>query len=115
MEEEDAFEELKHRVTTAPILQHPDPTLLYLLETDASDFAYGAILSQRAPEDGRLHPVAFLSKSMTTAERNYGVSDKELLAIVKSLGQWRQYLQGTKEPIKILTDHKNLETLADIR
>src|SRR5882757_6184340 len=46
---------------------------------------------------------------MTLAERNYGISDKEALAVVKSLQHWRHWLEGTKIPIEILTDHKNLE------
>jgi len=54
-------------------------------------------------------PHRLLSKSMTLAEWNYGISDKEALAIVKALQQWRHWLEGTKIPIDIVTDHKNLQ------
>jgi len=57
------------------------------METDALDFAYGAVLSQRA-EDSYYHPIAFFSKSMNPAERNYGISNKEALPIVKGLIHW---------------------------
>src|SRR5258706_71378 len=66
-----------------------------------------AIREWKPPQ--KQHPVAFFSKSMTPAERNYSIADKETLAIVKSLQHWRHWLEGTKLPIEILTDHKNLE------
>ena len=78
------------------------------METDASSYAYGAVLSQKA-EDKKHHPVAFYSKSMNPAERNYGISDKEALLIIKGLQHWRHWLEGTKEPVRIITDHRNLE------
>ena len=107
--EQRAFDELKEIITNAPILIHADPTKPYTLETDASDYAYGAVLSQVPPHDKKLHPIAFLSKSMTPAERNYDIYNKEMLAVVKAFEQWRQYLQGTKDPVNVITDHKNLE------
>jgi len=79
------------------------------VETNASNYAYGAILSQKGKEDQKQHLVAFFSKSMNPAERNYGISDKEALAIVKALQHWQHWLEGSKIPIETLTDHKNLE------
>jgi len=79
------------------------------METDASDYAYGAVLSQKNPEDQKYHPVVFYSKSMNPAERNYGISDKEALAIVQALQHWWHWLEGTTIPVEIITDHKNLE------
>jgi hypothetical protein len=79
--------ELKRRICESLVLRHADPTKRFVLETDASDYAYGAVLSQKG-EDGKFHPVAFYSKSMTPAERNYGISDKEALAIIKALQHW---------------------------
>jgi hypothetical protein len=67
--------------TFAPILIHPDPAKPFIVETDASDFALGAILSQFGI-DGLLHPIAFYSRKLTSAEINYQVYDKELLAII---------------------------------
>jgi hypothetical protein len=78
------------------------------VETDASDFAYGSILSQ-LEDDGKWHPVAYISKALTEAERNYDVHNKELRAIIGSLEQWRHYLEGARHEIEIWTDHKNLE------
>ena len=76
-----AFELLKRRFTTAPILLHFDPQLPCIIETDASDFAIGAVLSQLSA-DRRLHPVAFHSRKMDKAEVNYEIHDKEMLAVV---------------------------------
>ena len=80
---EQAFKNLKRAFTTAPILTHPDYQKPFVLESDASDFALGAVLSQSS-EDGRLHPVAFHSRKFTAAEINYEIHNKELLAIVDS-------------------------------
>ena len=106
--EQNAFETLKRMICELPVLIHADPMKKFQVETDASSYAYGAVLSQRA-EDGKQHPVAFYLKSMNPAERNYGILDKEALAIIKALQHWRHWLEGTKEPVRILTDHHNLE------
>ena len=106
--EQHAFETLKRMVCESPVLIHADPEKKFQMETDASSYAYGAVLSQKA-EDKKHHPVAFYSKSMTPAERNYGISDKEALPIIKGLQHWRHWLEGTKEPVRIITDHRNLE------
>jgi hypothetical protein len=103
-----AFETLKRMICKSPILIHVDPMKKFQMETDASSYAYGAVLSQKA-DDGKHHPIAFYSKSMNPAERNYGISDKEALAIIKALQHWRHWLEGTKEPVRIITDHRNLE------
>ena len=107
-EADQAFETLKKAFTTAPILTHPDFQKPFFLETDASDFALGAVLSQSS-EDGRLHPVAFHSRKFTAAEINYEIHDKELLAIVDSFQEWRHFLEGAQHPVTVYTDHKNLE------
>ena len=88
-------------------MKHVNPQLAYRMETDTSNYAYGAVLSQKQ-ETNKRHPVAFMSKSMTPAERNYDIRDKEMLAIVKPLEHWRHWLEGTKLLIEILTNHKNL-------
>lgn len=105
--QQEAFDKIKAAVTTAPVLAHPDPAKPYIVETDASNYAYGAILSQKQA-GGKEHPVAFLSKSLSPAERNYDIYDKEMLAVVKALEHWKMYLQGTEDPLGIITDHKNL-------
>ncbi|XP_077124620.1 uncharacterized protein LOC143781741 [Ranitomeya variabilis] len=100
--------------TSAPLLIHPDPTLPFIVEVDASDNALGAILSQRTGEKGLLHPCAFFSHRLTSAEKNYDVGDKELLAIV-AFKEWRHHLQGAAQQIIVLTDHRNLEFLRSAR
>jgi RNase H-like domain found in reverse transcriptase/Reverse transcriptase (RNA-dependent DNA polymerase)/Integrase zinc binding domain/Integrase core domain/Retroviral aspartyl protease len=103
-----AFEELKHRLVSAPILAHYNPDKETMLETDASDGVVAGVLSQQQ-SDGEYHPVAYLSKTMAPAELNYPIYDKEMLAIIRSLSHWRAELQGSDSQVKILTDHKALE------
>jgi hypothetical protein len=103
-----AFGTLKSKFTEAPVLVMPDPTKPQKVKTDASDYAYGAILSQ-LEEDRKRHPVAYLSKSFSPAERNYDIYDKELKAIIGVLEAWQHYLEGATHTIEIWTDHKNLE------
>jgi hypothetical protein len=102
-----AFKELKSRVTTEPVLAHPILTDPFELEVDASGFAMGAVLLQRK-EDGKKHPIAYYSKTLSTAERNYDVYDLELLAIVNALDHWRSYLAGSPHKIIIYSNHQNL-------
>jgi hypothetical protein len=107
-EAQKAFDELKHLLTTTPILQLFDPKKPTTVETDASKYALGAILSQPGP-DGKLRPVAYHSRKFNPAETRYSTSDQELLAIVDSLKHWRHYLEGTKETVLILSDHMALQ------
>ena len=101
------FVRLKELIAAEPCLAHADLAAPFRLETDMSNFAYGASLSQKQT-DGKYHPVGFMSKSMLLAERNYDAYDKEALGIVKPLQHWRYWLQGTKKPIEITMDHWNL-------
>ena len=99
IEQQLAFEELKSSITSAPVLAIPNDDDPFMVECDASDFAIGAVLSQK--QNGKWHPVAFLSKAMNETERNYEIYDKELLAIMTALNDWRQYLLGAKYPFEI--------------
>ncbi|KAI4898691.1 hypothetical protein NFI96_020791 [Prochilodus magdalenae] len=108
---ESAFEELKRRFTTAPLLKHPDPTRPFVVEVDASNVGVGAVLSQRSGEPQKLRPIAYFSHKLSPAERNYGIGDKELLAIKLAFEEWRHWLEGAQHPFLVLTDHKNLEYL----
>ena len=107
-----AFESVKNQVTAAPILKHFDPRRQAILETDASDYVTGGILSQYN-DDHVLHPVAFYSRSMVPAECNYHIYDKELLAIIRCLEHWRPELECTDLPIQIFTDHQALKTFME--
>jgi hypothetical protein len=103
-----SFDTLKTAFTTAPILQHFDPELQCIVEADSSDYATGGVLSQYDAQ-GVLRPVAYFSKRLAPAECNYEIYDKELLAIIRCFEQWRPELEGAAFPIKVLSDHKNLQ------
>jgi len=107
--ERTAFARLKGSVTSAPVLISPDPTKPFRIEADSSDFATGVVLSQVSSEDEKWHPVAFLSKSLSPVEQNYEVHDKEMLAIIRALQEWRHFIEGVEHQCEIWTDHKNLE------
>ena len=113
-DQENSFLALKEAFCSAPILRHFDPELETVLETDASDTTISGILSQyiQYPDKRLLHPVAYFSRSLTPAERNYGIGDKELLAIVASLIQYRPYVVNLSKPLMVITDHSNLTTFA---
>ncbi|QRW23854.1 Transposon Tf2-12 polyprotein [Rhizoctonia solani] len=106
--EQQSFDGLKKCLTSAPLLLQPNTTKQFYVECDASNYATGAILSQRNPE-GKLAPVAYLSKSLSPAEKNYDIFDKELLAVIRAFKEWRHLLEGSELPVQVLTDHKNLE------
>jgi len=104
-----AFDLLKERFTSAPILVTPDVTRQFIVEVDASEVGVGAILSQRFQSDDKVHPCAYFSHRLSPSERNYDVGNRELLAIRLALGEWRQWLEGATVPFVVWTDHKNLE------
>ncbi|QRW26435.1 Retrotransposable element Tf2 protein [Rhizoctonia solani] len=106
--EQQSFDGLKKCLTTAPLLLQPDTTKQFYVECNASDYATGAILSQRNSE-GKLAPVAYLSKLLSPAEKNYDIFDKELLAVIRAFKEWCHLLEGSESPVQVLTDHKNLE------
>jgi len=105
---QEAFDVLKTRFTTAPVLRHFDPELPCVVEADSSDYVTGGILSQR-DADNVLRPVAFFSKRLSPAECNYEIYDKELLAIIRCFEEWRPELEGAAFPISVLSDHRNLQ------
>lgn len=109
---QEAFEALKQHVTTAPVLRHLDPNRQAILETDASDWVTGGVLSQYDDEH-ILHPVAFYSKNMIPAECNYHIYDKELLAIIRCFEHWRPELEHADLPIQIFTDHQALKNFME--
>lgn len=108
---EESFQRLKQNLATAPVLTHYRPELPTQLETDASDNVVAAILSQLSPKDRLWHPVGYLSRSMTSAEQNYEIHDKELLAIIAALNEWRPELEGLQrnDRFTIFSDHQALQ------
>ena len=102
---EAAFRALKHKLCNAPVLALPDPDKTFVIESDASIEGLGAVLLQ----DGR--PVAYESRKLSSAERNYTTTEQELLAVFHALTVWRCYLEGAKYPFLVRTDHNALTYL----
>lgn len=117
-EQTHAFRQLKEAFTKAPILRHYEPKAKLKMETDASQYAIAAILSQLLPEGeehATWHPIAFWSRKLNPAECNYETHDSELLAIVEGFKQFRQYLEGAPHAIQVLTDHNNLRGFMGVK
>jgi hypothetical protein len=96
-------------VTSSPILRFTNDSKAFCIEEDSSNFATGAVLSQQSEDDLKWHPIASYSKSLNAVERNYEIHDKEMLVVMRSLEEWRHFLEGAKHKVEIWTDHKNLE------
>jgi len=90
-----------------PVLSFPKREGKFRMEIDTSGHTIRGVLSQE--QDGKWKPIAFLSRIMQLAERNYEIYNKELLAIVEALTKWRQYLLDAMEPFKVWTNHENLK------
>jgi hypothetical protein len=103
---EEAFETLKKAFTSTPILVHAGSSKPFFLEVDALDFALGSVLSQYGE---KWTTASYCSRKFSTAEINYEIHDKELLAIIDAIKEWRHLLEGTQHIITVYTDHKNLE------
>jgi hypothetical protein len=93
-----AFETMLTAFTTAPALQHFDHEREVIIETDASDYVSTGVLSQRDDEEV-LHSLAYFWKKHSTAECNYDIYDKELMAIIKALEEWRPECEGAVYPL----------------
>lgn len=103
-EAENAFQLLKERLVSAPILTTPRWDKPFFIQTDASDVGIGAVLFQ---EDGGFeHPVAYASRKLTKAERKYTVTERECLAVLFGVEKFRGYVEGT--PFTVITDHSSL-------
>ena len=97
--QEEAFRELKERFTKKLVLAALDLDKKMRVEVDALDYAIGGVLSMEC-EDGLWKPVAFLSKLLNETERNYKIHDKEILAIIRGLENWRHLLEGVQSNLK---------------
>lgn len=107
-----SFDHLKSNLLQSPILAHPVPNLPFVLDTDASNFGIGAILSQSGCSDSE-QIIAYFSKCLNKAERNYCVTRKELLAVIKAVEHFRHYLLGREFIIR--TDHASLIWLLNFK
>ncbi|VDI15255.1 Hypothetical predicted protein [Mytilus galloprovincialis] len=104
-EQEKAFIESKQLLKSASVLVHFDPKKKLILACDASPYGLGAVLSHKM-DDGSDKPIAYTSRTLTSAEKNYSVLEKESLAIIFGIKKFHQYLYG--HPVTIITDHKPL-------
>ena len=114
-EQQRSFEKLKEALTTAPILAYPDTKGRYILDTDASNFAVGAVLSQvqvndEGQEEERV--IAYFSKTLNQSEQRYCARRRELLAIIKAVKHFDVYLRGPEFTIR--TDHASLQYISSI-
>jgi len=100
-----AFNDLKTVLSSSEELAFPNFSKPFHLTTDASNYAIGAVLSQ--VDSGKDRPIAYISRSLSQTEENYGTNKKEVLAIVWALDNLRSYLYGAGS-IKIYTDHQPL-------
>ncbi|XDV42037.1 hypothetical protein PO909_010789 [Leuciscus waleckii] len=106
-----SFEDLKTAFVSAPVLHHPISELPFVVEVDASTTGVGAVLSQRQGDPLRLHPCVFYSKKMSSAEQNYNIGNRELLAIKLAVVEWRHWQEVATHQFEVITDHRNLEYL----
>jgi hypothetical protein len=109
---------VKAAFIAAPILRDYDPSAELRMETDASQFAIAAILSQKlyvGEEHIGWYPITFWSRKMIPAEFNYETYDRELLAIVEGFKQFRHYLEGAAHAVQVLTDHNNLRGFMGVK
>jgi len=104
---QEVFEKLKEEFQKAPVLLMPDSTKPFIIESDASKFATGAVIQQK-DINGDWHPCGYISHSFDVTQWNYKIYDRELMGIVHVLETWQHYLQGSPFPTIILSDHKNL-------
>ena len=130
-----AFNQLKQAFTKALILEHFDWECHIRIETDASGYAIGGVLSHLTPDwmtlsfelnsakskvltkldSNQWHPVAHFFRKMIPAKTQYKTHDAELLAIVEAFKTWRHYLEGCKYEVLVLTDHNNLRRFMDTK
>ena len=106
--QQNAFDRLKEMLVKAPILGYPDFEKPFIIYTDASGIGLGAVLSQ-VKEDGKEHVIAYASRSLSPAEKNYSVTDQECLAVVWAIKKFQHYLGLL--PFTIITDHIALKWL----
>jgi len=107
--EQQAFDELRKKLTTTPVLDYFDPLIPTMIETHPSKYVCSGILSQQCTNE-KWRPVACQSKTMSAAECNYDIYEEALLAIVQAFQEWKRYTRGSPKLVWVLTDHKNLVT-----
>lgn len=110
-EANNAFQKLKQCLISAPVLTCPDFSKPFEVHTDASNFGIGAMLTQSI--NGKEHPIAYMSKSLSAAERNYSITERETLAVITALEHWRCYIENG-QTFTVYTDHSALKWFLSI-
>ncbi|GFU87072.1 retrovirus-related Pol polyprotein from transposon 17.6 [Trichonephila clavipes] len=110
-DQQNSFQALKNSLTTPPVLKQADGTKPYIIRTDASNYALGAVLLQGEGSDE--HPIEYASRLLTPAERNYSTTEREALAVVWALKKFRGYIEGTE--ITMASDHQPLKWLLNLK
>ena len=108
---EEAFQKLKVALVGPDVMGYPRQDCSFILDTDACDVSIGAVLSQF--QDGRERVIAYASRVLNKTQRNYCVTDRELLAVVHFITHFRHYLMGTEFTVR--TDHQALKWLFSLR
>ncbi|GFY24429.1 retrovirus-related Pol polyprotein from transposon 297 [Trichonephila clavipes] len=109
--EQQAFQTLKQCLITPPILRQVDPKKPFIIRTDASSYALGAVLLQgESPTDEQ--PVEYASRLLSSAEKNYSTTEREALAVVWALNKFRGYIEGAE--ITVASDHQPLKWLMNL-
>ena len=103
----EAFQILKQKFTEEPVLQMLDINRPFLIEADVSKYTLGAVLCQE-DENGKLHLCLFISKSFSPTEQNYAIYNRELLAVLRDLWEWKYYILGSNFITTVYSDHQNL-------
>ena len=111
-EQQKSFNQLKDKLSSAPVLTHYNEKLALKLDTDASQYGIGVVISHILPS-GKERPIAYASRTLSKSERNYAQIEKEALSIIFGVKKFHQYLYGRK--FLLVTDHKPLTTLKDRR
>ena len=102
-----AFKDIISALCSDPVVHIADPTLPYVLDTDASEVAVGGILSQ-VDSSGQMRVIEYYSRRLSASQRNYAPGKLELLALIVTLEHWRYYLKGAPKGLTIITDHEPL-------
>lgn len=108
---EDAFVKLKSMLVSAPVLAMPDYSQPFSIACDASDVAIGAVLTQEI--DGAEHPIGYFSQKLSASERNYSVTERECLAVIRAIEKFRGYIEGIR--FTVYCDHSALSYLRSIK
>ncbi|GFV55619.1 retrovirus-related Pol polyprotein from transposon 297 [Trichonephila clavipes] len=110
-EQEEAFRDLKSKLASPPVLKPPDGTKPFVIRTDASSVALGAVLLKREKDEEQ--PIEYASRLLSSSERNYSTTEREALAVVWVLETFRGYVEG--QTIRLSSDHQSLKWLLSLK